>query len=99
MEKEGLHRVPEFLEEKDLKVGVLVTDRHLQIAKWMREQHPNVKHYFDVWHVAKGECMCPHAQFTCSYLLFDVGQVSMIHDFLCFRKKVKALAISRRIVN
>lgn len=61
MEKEGLHRVLEFMKEKDLKVGILVTDRHQQITKWMREQHPNVKHYFDVWHVAKGECICTHS--------------------------------------
>ena len=57
MEKEGLHHVLEFLKEKDLTVGILVTDRHQQITKWIREKHPNVKHYFDVWHVAKGECM------------------------------------------
>ena len=58
---EGLYRVLEFLKEKHLQVGILVTDRHQQITKWMREEHPSVKHYFDVWHVAKGECMCPHA--------------------------------------
>ena len=55
MEKEGLHRVLEFLKEKDLQVGILLMDRHRQITKWIRECHPNVKHYFDVWHVAKGE--------------------------------------------
>lgn len=62
MELEGLHRVLEFLKKKDLQVGTLVTDRHGQITKWMREQHSEVKHYFDVWHVAKGECMytCDH---------------------------------------
>ena len=56
VEKEGLHRVLEFLKEKDLTVGTLVTDRHQQITKWIKEEHPNVKHYFDVWHVAKGQC-------------------------------------------
>ena len=55
MEKEGLHCVLEYL-EKDLIVGTLVTDRHQQITKWIKEEHPNVKHYFDVWHVAKGQC-------------------------------------------
>ena len=50
----------EFLKE-DLTVGTLVTDRHQQITKWIKEEHPNVKHYFDVWHVAKGQCRCPHA--------------------------------------
>ena len=31
MEKEGLHQVLEFLKEKDLKVGILVTDWHQKI--------------------------------------------------------------------
>lgn len=37
-----------------MKVDVLVTDRHKQINKWIRETHPQVKHYYDIWHVAKG---------------------------------------------
>ena len=66
MEKEGLHRVLEFLKERDIQVGVLVTDRHQQIAKWMREVHSSVKHYYDVWHVAKGECWVLYrCQFKC----------------------------------
>ena len=32
MEEEDLHCVLEFLKEKDLKVGILVTDRHQQIT-------------------------------------------------------------------
>ena len=56
MEKEGLHRVMEHLKEQRVTIGVLVTDRHRQIDKWLRDHHPNVKHYFDVWHVAKGQC-------------------------------------------
>lgn len=54
MEKEGLHRSIEFLKGRRLDIAVLVTDRHTQINKWIREEHPNIKHYFDVWHVAKG---------------------------------------------
>lgn len=54
MEKEGLSRVLKFLEQEKLQVDVLVTDRHRQINKWLREQHPGIKHYFDVWHLAKG---------------------------------------------
>lgn len=54
MEKEGLHRVLEFLYQSNLTVNVLVTDRHRQINKWLREKHPEVTHYYDVWHVAKG---------------------------------------------
>ena len=54
MEKEGLHRVIDFLTEKGLEISVLVTDRHKQINKWIRETHPHIKHYYDIWHVAKG---------------------------------------------
>lgn len=54
MEKEGLKRVIESLKREKINIGVLVTDRHQQINKWMREYHGSIKHYFDVWHVAKG---------------------------------------------
>ena len=57
MEKEGLCRCLNFLKERKLKVGVLVTDRHKQINKWVREAHHNVKHYYDIWHVTKGELL------------------------------------------
>lgn len=40
----------------DLQVDIFVTDRHVQINKWVRENMPATKHYFDVWHVAKGTC-------------------------------------------
>jgi len=35
-------------------IDFLVTERHKQIKKWLRESHPDIKHYFDTWHVAKG---------------------------------------------
>ena len=57
MEKEGLHRCMEFLQGHNLTIDVLVTDRHKQINKWLREAHPDIKHYFDTWHVAKGIIM------------------------------------------
>ena len=55
MEKEGLQRVLNFLQQEKLTVDVLVTDRHRQINKWLRESYPSITHYYDVWHVAKGE--------------------------------------------
>ena len=54
MEKEGLARVLSFISRKQLTIQSLVTDRHRQINKWIRETHPEIKHYYDVWHVAKG---------------------------------------------
>ena len=54
MEKEGLQRVLQYLHENGMAVEILVTDRHRQINKWLRETYPEIKHFFDVWHVAKG---------------------------------------------
>ena len=45
MEKEGLERVLNFLHHHELSVAVIVTDRHKQINKWLRETHPKIKHY------------------------------------------------------
>ena len=55
MEKEGLDRTLKHLSHNPLQIGVLVTDRHQQINKWPRESHTEIKHCFDVWHVAKGK--------------------------------------------
>ena len=54
MEKEGFVRSMDLIKIKGLKIAQLVTDRHAQIVKNAREEMPNTKHYFDVWHVAKG---------------------------------------------
>ena len=66
MEREGLHRVMDFLEKQSITIHCIVTDRHRQINKWLRETHTNVKHYYDVWHVAKG--MCIYFAAFCFYL-------------------------------
>ena len=54
MEKEGLHRVMEFLKSELLTIDTIVTDRHRQINKWLRDNHSEVKHFYDIWHVVKG---------------------------------------------
>lgn len=54
MEKEGLVRSITALEEAGVKIGNIVTDRHPQIQKFLREEKPTIQHFFDVWHVAKG---------------------------------------------
>ncbi len=59
MEKLGLVRAIQYLHEYDFAIGTLVTDRHPQERKYMRENMPETKHYYDVWHVAKGELCIP----------------------------------------
>lgn len=49
MEKEGLVRAVRYFEDN----GVAITDRHLQVAKWVRENTPETTHYIDVWHVCQ----------------------------------------------
>lgn len=58
MELEGLKRCLAYLEEEEITVCSLVTDRHSQIKKYLKDTHPEINHMFDVWHVAKGMLTC-----------------------------------------
>lgn len=52
MELEGLRRSLDFIHEW-LDISTLITDRHRQIAKFIRENH-DILHLYDIWHIAKG---------------------------------------------
>ena len=54
MEKEGLVRALQKLSDYDLDVDTIITDRHPQISKHIRTEHPHITHLYDIWHVAKG---------------------------------------------
>ena len=54
MEHQGLVNALKFLADSSVQVETLVTDRHKQKAKYMREHEPSVDHRYDVWHVSKG---------------------------------------------
>lgn len=62
MELEGLKRGLRHIAELNrVQVHDLVTDRHVMIKSYMKTERPNISHYFDVWHVAKGNldvCFC-----------------------------------------
>ena len=53
MEKEGLVRAVDHLHKQGFVIETLVTDRHKQIAKWVRENLKEADHHYDVWHLAK----------------------------------------------
>ena len=59
MEHEGLVRTLNFLKEQSIVVDTLVTDRHKQIAKYIREAHPEITHQYDAWHISKGNSNNP----------------------------------------
>ncbi|XP_077867910.1 uncharacterized protein LOC100376482 [Saccoglossus kowalevskii] len=54
MEKEGLARSVAYLQGQGINIYKIVTDRHVQIIKWVRENMTDTQHCVDVWHVAKG---------------------------------------------
>ena len=53
MELKGAKDSFTFLEVSGLILKVFISDRHRSIAKWIRENRPNMKHFFDIWHIAK----------------------------------------------
>ena len=56
----GLVRSMKFLRKKKFGVATLVTDRHKQISKWVRENMPSTDHRYDIWHLAKFKlCLVP----------------------------------------
>lgn len=55
MEKEGLIRSLKFLEESGIIAQAIVTDRHPQIQKYLREEKEYLVHYYDVWHISKSK--------------------------------------------
>ena len=55
MEKEGLVRAVNKLQQESFKVDTLVTDRHSQISKWVEENLSETNHCNDIWHIAKGK--------------------------------------------
>ena len=54
MELEGLKRSRAALDDANIRVGELTTDRHTQIKKYVENEWSEVQHYFDIWHIAKG---------------------------------------------
>ena len=43
----------EELSEVGFSVDVVATDRNMQIAKWVREEKPELTHRYDLWHFVK----------------------------------------------
>lgn len=52
MELEGAKKCFTYL-KPITKMSEFISDRHRGIAKWMRNSHPTIKHFFDIWHIVK----------------------------------------------
>ena len=53
MELVGCKRTMEDLKRDGLEIQTIATDRHVQIRKYLKDEHPNINHQFDVWHLTK----------------------------------------------
>lgn len=53
MELIGLQRCFASLKDEEVSISTFVSDRHRGVAKWIRESFSSVKHFFDIWHVAR----------------------------------------------
>ena len=53
MELQGAKQCFDFILLAGLAISVFISDRHLGIAKWIRENHPKTSHFYDIWHVAR----------------------------------------------
>ncbi|XP_033729533.1 uncharacterized protein LOC117318682 [Pecten maximus] len=54
MELEGLKRCLHSLRDSNVDITDLTTDRHIMVKSHMKKEEPDINHWFDVWHVAKG---------------------------------------------
>ena len=52
MELEGLKRCLDHLQAKQVVILKLATDRHLQFRAHVKKERSQIKHNFDVWHMA-----------------------------------------------
>ena len=55
MELEGFKRGLAELQSNNITIDSLVTDRHPSVRKYVRENHTDITHWFDIWHVAKSK--------------------------------------------
>ena len=53
MELPGLKFLLQSMEERNLTINSLTTDRHRQVISYMKKEKPDINHQFDIWHVSK----------------------------------------------
>ena len=51
MEKQGLLNCLEELEDFEIIIKSMTTDRHKQIRSYLKKDRPDIHHQFNIWHV------------------------------------------------
>lgn len=104
MEKEGLRRSLDRLEESGVKLDCIVTDRHPQIQKFLKDR--KIFHYYDVWHMAKGNAciLLDKIHFRYSWLEVSIHTseetycINLFQSVICFACKCfTSLGLSKKV--
>ena len=76
MDLKGLQNTVKFFKDSGLKLSALITDRHRQIQKWVRENMVGVLYYFDCWHIAKSikRMLCSVMKKKSCNIIITIGQ-------------------------
>lgn len=83
-EKEGLKRSLKLMEENDISLECIISDRHPQVQKFLKEAQ--ITQYYDVWHFEKGNIV-KLSSFTSWINVFSIGKVkSELNAHLLFLK-------------
>ena len=49
MELEALKRQLAYLDDANINISKVVTDRHTQVTSYMAEENPDIDHAYDIW--------------------------------------------------
>lgn len=90
MEVEGLKRSVTFLTTRALSIDTLITDRSSSVSKYVRTKLPDTKHYYDIWHVAKGIILLYLCQDTFCILCYN--KINTIICTVGLAKKIDKIA-------
>ena len=56
MELLGAKKCFESLQKEKVSISMFVSDRHIGIAKWIKDNQTRTHHFYDIWHVARSVC-------------------------------------------
>lgn len=80
MELESLKRQLTYLEEAEIKIEKIVTDRHTQVSAFMAQEKPTIQHAYDAWHLAKGNVSLKFKRIYPTRQIWDFKEVLIVQD-------------------
>ena len=78
MEFEGFKRCLDFILNEEMQVSTMISDRHVSIAKYMREEKKDITHYNPVFN------KCAHAEVITQRKWLDKGKKKLSDNKLAY---------------